>query len=104
MSDLPIITTMLEQVSWVPADPLIHVLHLTLEPGAAGTPPHKHPGPMIGYVLEGEAFFEPYGCVHLRAANGSQSAPTRLIAMIVGKQGLPIVLPPDWVDEEAPDR
>jgi quercetin dioxygenase-like cupin family protein len=119
MSDLPIITTMLAQVSWVPADPLIHVLHLTLEPGATGTPPHKHPGPMIGYVLEGEldfqmaghdpvtikageAFFEPYGCVHQRAANGSQSAPTRLVAMIVGKQGLPIVLPPDWVDEEAP--
>ncbi len=39
MSDLPIITTMLEQVSWVPADPLIHVLHLTLEPGAAE--PHR---------------------------------------------------------------
>lgn len=120
MSDLPIITTMLEQVTWVPAHPLIHVLHLTLEPGAAGTPPHKHPGPMIGYVLEGEldfqmadqdpviikageAFFEPYGCVHLRAANGSQSEPTRLVAIIVGKQGLPIVLPPDWVDEEAAD-
>jgi hypothetical protein len=33
---------------------------------------------------------------------GSQSAPTRLIAVIVGKPGLPIVLPPDWVDEEAP--
>ena len=61
MSDLPIITTMLEQVSWVPADPLIHVLHLTLEPGAAGTPPHKHPGPMIGYVLEGELDFQMAG-------------------------------------------
>lgn len=44
MSDPPIITTLLEQASWVPADPLIHVVHLTLEPGAAGTPPHKHPG------------------------------------------------------------
>jgi quercetin dioxygenase-like cupin family protein len=118
MSGLPVIATMLEQVSWVPADPLIRVLHLTLEPGAAGTPPHKHPGPVIGYVLEGqldfqmadhdpvairagETFLEPYGCVHLRAANGSQSAPARFIAVIIGRQGLPIILPPDWVDEEA---
>ena len=117
MSDLPAITTMLEQVSRVPADPVIHVLHLALEPGAAGTPPHKHPGPVVGYVLEGEldfqmaghdpvtikageAFIEPFDCVHLRAANGSQTASARFIAVIIGKQGLPIILPPDWVDED----
>jgi hypothetical protein len=29
-------------------------------------------------------------------------APVRLIAMIAVKHGLPIALPPDWVDEEVP--
>lgn len=40
----------------------------------------------------------------MRAANRSQSAATRQHAMIVGKQRMPTVLPPDWVHEEAPDR
>ncbi|MDG6107156.1 cupin domain-containing protein [Dactylosporangium aurantiacum] len=27
-------------------------------PGDPGTPPHRHPGPAFGYVLEGEMVFE----------------------------------------------
>jgi len=27
---------------------------LTFPPGSSGTAPHTHPGPVVGYVLEGE--------------------------------------------------
>ena len=31
---------------------------ITLPPGSAGTPPHRHTGPAFGYVIEGEMIFE----------------------------------------------
>src|SRR6516165_11347083 len=31
----------------------VTVVEVTLEPGQAGKP-HRHPGPVIGYILEGE--------------------------------------------------
>lgn len=30
------------------------MLHITLGPGDLGLKPHTHPGPVVGYVLEGE--------------------------------------------------
>lgn len=33
-------------------------LLVTLPPGSAGTPPHRHTGPAFGYVIEGEMIFE----------------------------------------------
>src|SRR5215470_1535901 len=58
----------------------VTVVEVTLEPGQGGKP-HRHPGPVIGYVLEGEyqwaiddnparaleagdTFYEPTGCLH----------------------------------------
>jgi quercetin dioxygenase-like cupin family protein len=40
-------------------------VEVTLEPGQASAP-HRHPGPVFGYVLEGEydTFYEPTGCLH----------------------------------------
>ncbi|WP_030253984.1 cupin domain-containing protein [Streptomyces violens] len=37
-----------------------HVMTVQIEypPGDPGTPPHRHPGPAFGYVLEGEMRFE----------------------------------------------
>ncbi|WIX98661.1 cupin domain-containing protein [Amycolatopsis mongoliensis] len=37
-----------------------HAMTVVIEypPGDAGTPPHRHPGPAFGYVLEGEMVFE----------------------------------------------
>jgi quercetin dioxygenase-like cupin family protein len=29
-----------------------------LSPGSPGTPPHRHSGPVVGYVLEGDLVFE----------------------------------------------
>src|SRR5579871_5152282 len=55
-------------------------VEVTLEPGQAGAP-HRHPGPVFGYVIEGvyewaiddqaaktlkagDTFYEPTGCLH----------------------------------------
>src|SRR5262245_65925313 len=60
-------------------------VEVTLEPGQASAP-HRHPGPVFGYVLEGEyewaiddqpakifkageTFYEPTGCLHRVSKN-----------------------------------
>jgi quercetin dioxygenase-like cupin family protein len=87
---------------------LVFVEVVEFGPGVQSQP-HRHPGPVFGYVLEGElltqvegsepstykpgqAFYEPAGHVHLMAKNPSNSKPTRFLAMIIGKQGSPSVL------------
>jgi quercetin dioxygenase-like cupin family protein len=77
----------------------VTVVEVTLKPGQAGKP-HRHTGPVIGYVLEGEyehalndepvktykagdTFYEPSGCVHRVARNPSKTAKTRLLAVIL---------------------
>ncbi|MGC4941204.1 cupin domain-containing protein [Kribbella sp. DT2] len=39
----------------------VHVTTATIElpPGDSGTPPHRHSGPVFGYMLEGEMIFAP---------------------------------------------
>jgi quercetin dioxygenase-like cupin family protein len=75
------------------------VLEVKFEPGQKDTP-HRHAGPVCGYVLEGEyehaindepvksykageTFYEPSGCVHRVARNPSTTAKTRLLAVIL---------------------
>ena len=75
------------------------VLEVTFEPGQEGTP-HRHAGPVFGYVLEGEyehalddepvktykagdTFYEPSGSVHRVARNPSGKTRTRLLAVIL---------------------
>src|SRR3954452_23856939 len=75
------------------------VEEVTLEPGQE-VPPHRHAGPVFGYVLEGEyehalgddpvktykagdTFYEPSGCVHRVTRNPSARAKTRLLAVIL---------------------
>src|SRR6478672_6291447 len=75
------------------------VEEVTLEPGQE-VPPHRHAGPVFGYVLEGEyehalnddpaktykagdTFYEPTGCVHRVTRNPSARAKTRLLAVIL---------------------
>jgi quercetin dioxygenase-like cupin family protein len=76
-------------------------VEVTLEPGQAGTP-HRHPGPVFGYVLEGEyewaiddkpartlkagdTFYEPTGCLHRVSKNAAQSK-TRVLAVLLVPQ------------------
>jgi quercetin dioxygenase-like cupin family protein len=73
-------------------------VEVTLEPGQASMP-HRHPGPVFGYVIEGEyewaiddqpakllkaggTFYEPTGCVHRVSKNPGKSR-TRVLAVIL---------------------
>jgi quercetin dioxygenase-like cupin family protein len=75
------------------------VVEVTLEPGQAGEP-HRHPGPVFGYVLEGEyelgiddqpskvlkageTFYEPTGCLHRVSKNPAAKGITRVLAIVL---------------------
>jgi quercetin dioxygenase-like cupin family protein len=75
------------------------VVEVTLGPGQAGEP-HRHPGPVIGYVLEGEyelgiddqpskvikageTFYEPTGCLHRLSKNPAAKGNTRVLAVVL---------------------
>jgi quercetin dioxygenase-like cupin family protein len=75
------------------------VVEVTFEPGQKDSP-HRHTGPVFGYVLEGEyehalddepvktykagdTFYEPSGSVHRVARNPSGKTRTRLLAVIL---------------------
>ena len=77
----------------------VTVVEVTLEPGQAGKP-HRHTGPVIGYVLEGEyewaiddqpaktlkagdTFYEPTGCLHRVSRNPSEKGNTRVLAVVL---------------------
>jgi quercetin dioxygenase-like cupin family protein len=74
------------------------VIEVTLEPGQE-SPPHRHPGPVFGYVLEGEyehaindepakvlkvgdTFYEPTGSLH-RVAKNPGKAKARVLATLL---------------------
>ena len=77
----------------------VSVVEVTLEPGQAGKP-HRHTGPVIGYVLEGEyewaiddnptrtlkagdTFYEPTGCLHRVSKNPAAKGNTRVLAVVL---------------------
>ena len=78
-------------------------------PGA-GSPPHRHSGPVLGYVLEGavvvqvdqgspvtysagQMFFEPEGSIHQISRNASTTDRARMLAIILGKKGEQLTVP-----------
>ena len=80
-------------------DATVSVQEVVIEPGER-IAPHRHAGPVFGYVLEGEyehalddepvttykagdTFYEPSGCVHRVTRNPSARARTRLLAVIL---------------------
>lgn len=71
---------------------------------------HKHPGFVLGYVLEGrfrfqmagqpekvlgvgETFYEQPGGTHLVAESASPGRPARVLAIVIAETGKPIVEP-----------
>jgi len=80
-----------------------------IPPGSRGTPPHRHSGPVFGYLTEGrmtfelegepprlidpgQAFSEPGGeVVHWQAANALDHCWTRFIAVMVCAPGMPML-------------
>jgi quercetin dioxygenase-like cupin family protein len=78
-------------------------------PGA-GSPPHRHSGPVLGYVLEGavvvqvdqgspvtysagQMFFEPEGSIHQISRNASSTDRAKMLAIIFGKKGEQLTVP-----------
>ena len=80
-------------------DARVTLQEVVIEPGGR-VAPHRHAGPVFGYVLEGEyehalgdepvttyragdTFYEPSGCVHRVTRNPSARQKTRLLAVIL---------------------
>ena len=86
------------------------VTELERGPGSASKP-HRHPGPVVGYVLDGElevqfgvrplrvyrkgeAWYEPAGVLHKVSRNPSKTAPVRFLAvMLADKDARQLVIP-----------
>ena len=85
---------------------------ITLPPGAPPGRKHRHPGFVIGYVLEGqysfavndqpatvvkagEMFFESFdapGDVHSTSGNASATQPVKFLAIVFTKKGDPVTI------------
>jgi quercetin dioxygenase-like cupin family protein len=80
-------------------DARVTTLEVTIEPGQSSAP-HRHPGPVFGYVLEGEyewaindqparklkvgdTFYEPTMCLHRVSRNPSDRGNTRVLAVML---------------------
>ena len=74
-------------------------VEVTIEPGQSSDP-HRHPGAVFGYVLEGEyewaiddhpakvlkageTFYEPTGCLHRVSKNPAAKGKTRILAVVL---------------------
>ncbi len=88
-------------------------VEVTLAPGQSGAP-HRHPGPVFVYVLEGEyelgiddqpvkrykageTFYEPTNCLHRVSRNPSEDTTTRLVAVVVHPRDTQAVAVPEGV-------
>jgi quercetin dioxygenase-like cupin family protein len=84
-------------------------LEVTIEPGTEGTP-HRHPGPVFGYVLEGEynwaindqivkklkmgdTFYEPAGALHRVSHNPGKTVARLLVVMLHARDAKELVIP-----------
>ena len=98
-----------EKIDGQPAH--VTVQEVTWPPGTV-SPPHRHPGPVFGYVIEGEletrlddgpirrlkageTFYEPGMILHALARNPNAKGRTRVLAVILhARESKQVVLPP----------
>jgi len=113
--------TVLQEVS-PPAIPTgAHAMTIVVDfpPGDPGSPPHRHPGPAFGYVLEGEmlfelegapprilragdAFWEPGGdVIHYSDGNNRDDIPLRFTVTMLCDPGKPMLV---LVDDDELER
>jgi quercetin dioxygenase-like cupin family protein len=106
------LTTLLEALPLRLPQPA-HVMTVLIElpPGDEGSPPHRHSGPVFGYVTEGELLYELEGeparvlhageplwepggdVIHVRAANNLADGWTRFVAVMICRPGRPMLVP-----------
>ena len=85
------------------------LVEVTAAPGAPSMV-HRHPGFVMGYVLDGEmkfaingqdekvvsagdSFYEPFGALHTVGGSAKADKPVRFLAFIVAPSGSPVVMP-----------
>jgi quercetin dioxygenase-like cupin family protein len=109
-----VMTVLQEAHAAIPAGACATTALIELPPADPGTPPHRHPGPVFGYMLEGEmifelegepervirageSFWEPGGdVIHYQAANNLKEASSRFVVVMMclpGERMLTLVSP-----------
>lgn len=85
------------------------MVEVNVPPGGS-SPPHRHSGPVFGYVLEGsivfclddgpertyhagDVFHEEFGQLHAVSRNPSRKKRARLLAVIIGPENEPVTAP-----------
>ena len=85
------------------------LVELNFRPGISA-PEHRHPGFILGYVVDGQVrtainheadqivaaggtFFEPLGALHTAFGSASKEAPARAVAFMVVPTGSPAAIP-----------
>lgn len=120
MESNSLLTMLLDVVpAQIPAGAEVMTATIDLPPGDPGTPPHRHSGPVFGYLLEGEllfelegeaprvitegeAFWEPGGdLIHYQAANHLANRPSRFVVVMLGVPGQPMLTLVDAEDLES---
>lgn len=88
----------------------ISMVTVEFAPGATSSP-HRHPGSVVAYVLEGsvvsevdpgkpvtykvgQSWYELPMHVHRIARNASKSRPAKILAVLISEKGQELVLPP----------
>ena len=87
------------------------LVELNIAPGARSSGPgHRHPGPVLGYIVEGQmrfainqeaeqilpqgrTFFEPSGAVHTTSGSARPDGPTRAVVFMLVPKGSPLSSP-----------
>ena len=95
--------------SFIPAGAHAMTVVVEFPPGDPGTPPHRHSGPCLGYVLDGEmmfelegeparvvragkAFWEPGGdVIHYQDGNNRGDIPVRFTVTMLCEPGRPML-------------
>ncbi|MFD7878300.1 cupin domain-containing protein [Streptomyces sp. NPDC059766] len=104
-----IIATLPDAASRIAAGTEARTILVTLQPGDPGAPPHRHPGPLFGYVTQGEilfelegqpprvlkagdAVFEPGGdVIHYQGGNNLPDAQSQLVVTMFAPAGAPVL-------------
>lgn len=102
-------TVLLEAEPAIAAGSHAMIATVTIPPGDPGSGPHRHSGPVFGYVLEGEILFElegdrPYpikagesfwepgfDVVHYQAANRRDDIASKFVVVMLCAPGLPML-------------
>jgi quercetin dioxygenase-like cupin family protein len=87
------------------------LVQLNIQPGQGlSGPGHRHPGPVLGYVVEGQmrfainhekeqvlpvgaTFFEPSGAIHTTNGSARSDGPTRAVVFMIVPKGSPLSAP-----------